>query len=430
MRWTSRCQIVVCVLLGVMIAGCPYERVVTLNTEPEGAEVIATSDLGLKYFPEQTTPLDYRFKFGENPSEGPLTYNVEFRLEGYEPKTVTITGKDYNQKRIDVELEREVVREVKRLEPVISERAGYTIEPRTVRAWAEDIEREVMAASHIVSLGDFQNILGMSISADGNTLVFSLAERVRDEMGNDKTVANLRSIQTKGGGITEITSGQWLDTSPVFGPDNYLFFASNRLRKRSMDIFRISSEKTSAIAVIRQTSNGINYQPSVANNGVIAFTYKPTYREKLTGSQQVWSLGGENQYPTQLREGEMPAISPDGTQIAYVGPDKQLWRVPINGQNPVQLTSTPVQKEGKKHPTWSPDGKYILYASDEGKDSKNEANYDIWMVCEDGTNTRQLTTNGSLDDFPVVSMDQEFIYFVSNRGFKEGIWRIPFPKPD
>jgi dipeptidyl aminopeptidase/acylaminoacyl peptidase len=327
------------------------------------------------------------------------------------------------------ELKPEVVREVERPEPKVTEE-GYTIEPRTVRAWVEDIEREAMAASHIVKLGDFQFILGMSISADGNTLVFSLAERLKDEKGDEKWLANLRSVQTTGGGITEITSGQWLDTSPVFTSNGYLFFASDRLRKRSMDIFRISSEKTGAIAVIRQTSEGVNYEPSVANNGVIAFTYKPIYPGKLPSSEQVWSLGGENQYPTQLREGSMPAISPDGTQIAYIGPDKQLWKVPINGQNPVQLMSTPIQKEGKKHPAWSPDGKYILYASDVGKDSKDESNYDIWMIREDGTNTRQLTTNGSVDDFPVVSPDQKYIYFVSNRGFKEGIWRIPFPVSD
>jgi len=123
----------------------------------------------------------------------------------------------------------------------------------------------------------------------------------------------------------------------------------------------------------------------------------------------------------------MPAISPDGKQIAYIGPDRQLWRVPINGQNPVLLTSGAAPKGGKRRPAWSPDGKYILYASDEGKDSKDEPNYDVWMMREDGTGVRQLTTNGSMDDYPVVSPDQKHIYFVSNRGFTEGIWRIPFP---
>ena len=122
----------------------------------------------------------------------------------------------------------------------------------------------------------------------------------------------------------------------------------------------------------------------------------------------------------------MPSISPDGTQIAYIGPDGQLWKVPVTGQNPVQLTNTP-GPGGKRNPSWSYDAEYILYASDEAKDSKGVPNYDIWIIREDGTGPRQLTTNGSLDDFPLASPDQKYVYFISNRGFKEGIWRIPFP---
>lgn len=445
MKPTNWYQVVTCVLLAALISGCGVVyRTVEFNADPGHAKVTVTSDLGDKTYRNAEMPLKHPFPFGDNPSEGPSMYTAEIHLQGYEPETVTFTKdseqydpgaitmnkKPKDEREFHVKLKREVVREIVKLVPVISEEVGYTIEPRTVRSWVEDIEREAMAASSIVKLGDLQSIAGMSISADGNTLVFSLAEEVKDEVGNEKRVASMRSIQVGGGGLTQITSGQWLDTFPTLSPDGYLLFCSNRLRKNSADIFRISTQQTGAIAVIRQTSEGINYQPSVASNGVIAFTYKPIYRGKLSGSEQVWSLGGENQYPTQLREGSMPAISPDGTQIAYIGPGKQLWKVPINGQNPVQLTSTPIQKDGKKHPAWSPDGKYILYASDVGKDSKDEANYDIWMIREDGTNTRQLTTNGSVDDFPVVSPDRKYIYFVSNRGFKEGIWRIPFPISD
>ena len=65
-----------------------------------------------------------------------------------------------------------------------------------------------------------------------------------------------------------------------------------------------------------------------------------------------------------------------------------------------------------------------------GRDSRSVANYDIWMIPAIGGVPRQLTTNGSDDDYPVVSPDQKHIYFVSNRGFREGIWRIPFPKVD
>ncbi|MBN1507449.1 MAG: PD40 domain-containing protein [Sedimentisphaerales bacterium] len=318
-------------------------------------------------------------------------------------------------------------REVQRLEPVVSEKAGYTVEPRTVRAWIEDIEREAMGASNIVKLGNNQSIGGIAISPDGSTLVFSVIETVRDELGNAKQVASIRSIKTEGGGITQVTSGQWLDAFPTFSSDDYVYFCSNRLRQHSPDIFRISSKQMGAVAVIRQTPEGSNYQPSVSAGGVIAFTYRPGYPG---GSNQVWTLGGESQYPTQLREGSMPTISPDGEQIVYIGPDGQLWKVPIHGQNPVLLTSSAIQIRGKKHPAWSPDGECILFASDEGKDSKNQPNYDIWMMREDGTGMRQLTTNGSVDDYPVVSPDGRYVYFVSNRGFMEGIWRIPFPQAD
>ncbi len=318
-------------------------------------------------------------------------------------------------------------RDVQRLEPVILEKEGYTVESRLVRAWVEDIEREAMGASNLMKLGDNQSIGGMTISPDGNTLVFSVIETVKDDQGQSKQVASIRSIRTEGSGVTQVTSGQWLDTFPTFGVEGYVFFSSNRLRRFNPDIFRVSSKQIGAIAVIRQTPEGSNYQPSVSRDGVIAFTYKPSY---FGGSDQVWTQGGENQYPTQLREGSMPAVSPDGTQIAYIGPDKQLWKVPINGQSPVVLTSSPVQLHGKQHPVWSPDGEFILYASDDGKDSKDKPNYDIWMMRADGTSVRQLTTNGSVDDYPVVSPDQKYVYFVSNRGFKEGIWRIPFPQGD
>jgi len=426
MRSINLFTLCVFVSLAIMVGGCPYERTVTIITIPSGADVIATSNQGLKYFPEGQTPLNYTFRFGQNPSEGPSSYNMDVELAGYESAEVAVAGTDFEQKEIYIELKPEVVREVKRLEPVISEGSGYTIEPRTVRAWVEDIEREGMAASSIIRLGDFQSVLGMAISNDGQTLVFSLGEVVKDEKGKEKRTANLRSVSTKGGGITEITSGQWLDISPSFSADGFLHFSSDRLRKQRRDLFRIYSERTSGIAVIRQTSEGYNYQPSVSNTGVLAFTYKPSYRGNLSSSSQIWTLGGENQYPTQLREGAMPAMSPDGTQIAFIAPDRQLWRIPINGQNPVQLTNT-ISPKGKRHPAWSPDGQYILYASDEGKDSKDEPNYDIWMIGQDGTSPLQLTTNGSVDDFPVVSPDQKHIYFCSNRGFKEGIWRIPFP---
>ncbi len=419
-------------------------RTGTFRTDPVGAYVTIVSDKGVKEPLGKTTEsgLAYALGFRSDPAKGPTSYNVDFQLEGYQPSTIAITrdNEQFDPKTVTatkgddktdfrIELRRELVREIPILIPTITPQ-GYTIEAGTARAWVEDIEREAMGPSNIVRLAKGQSIFGMSISADGASLVFSLAEVVVDDRGNRKNVASMRSIPTRGGGVTQVTSGQWSDSSPTVTAEGNLYFCSDRLREKKLDIFRVPIGKTGAITVIHQTAEGINYQPSVAPNGVIAYTYMPLYQNASIGSNQVWTLGGENQYPTQLREGSMAAASPDGKQIAYIGSDGQLWKMPVNGQNPVQLTSSAVQKGGKRHPTWSPDGQYILYASDEGRDRDNLPNYDIWMMREDGTAVRQLTTNGSIDDYPVVSPDQKHVYFVSNRGFKEGIWRIPFPASD
>jgi Tol biopolymer transport system component len=54
-----------------------------------------------------------------------------------------------------------------------------------------------------------------------------------------------------------------------------------------------------------------------------------------------------------------PELSPDGRHVAFVALN-QLWEMEI-GHKPVALTNTPW---AKATPTWSPDGKYLAYASD------------------------------------------------------------------
>jgi Tol biopolymer transport system component len=405
-------------------------RTIRIGSTPTGADVRSTPERqGPRDFLLGQTPLVHTFVFGGD-GDGPATYNLEFKKPGFEPKTVVVK-RDETAAAIDVTLDREMVRDVEKLVVVVSDERGYTLERRTVRAWVEDIEREGLAASNLVRIGDNQSVLGMTVAPDGNVLYFALGEQVKDERGRERMVANLRAITATGGGLTQVTSGQWLDASPTVSSDGqFLVFNSNRIQLDRPDIFRISTAKTGGIAVLRQTSDGANYQPSTAAGGVIAFTYKPRYQGRSSGEAQIWTLGGEAGYPTQLRGGSMPAVSPSGREIAFVGDDKQLWVMPVGGQNPVQLTSDAIGKDGKRNPAWSPDGRYIVFASDVGRDGRNVANYDIWLIPARGGVPQQLTTNGSDDDFPVVSPDRKHIYFVSNRGFREGIWRIPFPKAD
>jgi TolB protein len=66
---------------------------------------------------------------------------------------------------------------------------------------------------------------------------------------------------------------------------------------------------------------------------------------------------------------------------------------------------------------WTPDGK-IVYASRTGE------NWDLWMANNDGSETRQLTTDAYIDHHPTVSANGRYIVFQSNRSGARNIWRI------
>jgi len=142
---------------------------------------------------------------------------------------------------------------------------------------------------------------------------------------------------------------------------------------------------------------------------------------------QTWRIGADGSLPTQLKEGCWPKASPTGRQILYCGYDSKLgkrkiWVMDVDGTNQTQLTTETTSRDW--HPSWSPDGGKIVFASNSGKDSNGKRNFDIWVMNADGSDLTQLTTNGSTDLMPRYSPDGKYIYFLSNRGLHWDIWRM------
>ena len=80
-----------------------------------------------------------------------------------------------------------------------------------------------------------------------------------------------------------------------------------------------------------------------------------------------------------------PALSLDGTKLAYVQLDKRegnIYAVTIPGGTPVKVTTSQFQDE---KPVWGPDDETIFFVSFD----KEFAN--IWSVKQDGTDLKQLT---------------------------------------
>ena len=115
-----------------------------------------------------------------------------------------------------------------------------------------------------------------------------------------------------------------------------------------------------------------------------------------------------------------PAVSPDGTKIAFISADpggvNQVFVINADGTGRRQVThgSSPAQD-----PAWAPDNRGITFAANTfGIDGQTDL--EIWKVVINGTNQIPLTANPLSETSPAWSPDGERIAFV--RG--ADVWTI------
>jgi tol-pal system beta propeller repeat protein TolB len=174
--------------------------------------------------------------------------------------------------------------------------------------------------------------------------------------------------------------------------------------------------------------------------------------------------GAAEQRLTTAREGCFePAVSPDGTEIAYVCSkegDPEIYVMRADGTSERRITAF---HQEDREPRWSPDGKWLTFISNrEGReryyavrpdgtqlrelsggavksderelawspDSKKvalverlpDAKSRIWVVSVEGGEPVALTDGKSRDDMPAWSPDGKYLVFVAERGGDVDLW--------
>jgi TolB protein len=115
-----------------------------------------------------------------------------------------------------------------------------------------------------------------------------------------------------------------------------------------------------------------------------------------------------------------PAISPNGSMIAYSSRQNSYWDLYLlnltNGQTTRLTDSAPY----KAHPSWSPDGQWLAYESYENN------NFDVYIisVTDPSQPVIQLTNDPAADTSPAWLPQEpgDKIAFVSNRTGRPQIW--------
>ena len=119
-----------------------------------------------------------------------------------------------------------------------------------------------------------------------------------------------------------------------------------------------------------------------------------------------------------------PSWSSDGKRIAFVSDrdghvdangwlTAEIYVMDADGGNPQNLTNNP---SDDRTPSWSPDGKRIVFSSDRDMEGGEAAhNVEIYVMDADGKNQERLTNNPDEDKDPSWSPDGKRIAFSAKR---------------
>jgi serine/threonine protein kinase/Tol biopolymer transport system component len=145
------------------------------------------------------------------------------------------------------------------------------------------------------------------------------------------------------------------------------------------------------------------------------------YTARAAGTQDLWIVnqdGSDNRQLTfNTRSNFSPAVAPDNRQIVFVSDRAggfSLWKMNADGGNQTQLTAAPGTAAS---PVWTLDGKWIVY---QFGDSSGKST--VWKISSDGGAPIQLTEKVSAK--PTMSPDGEFFACVYEDAGPNGAYKI------
>lgn len=413
------------------------ETAVHIRSNVEAADVLVDGEL------IGQTPLTMTADFARRDGDAQWnTHAIEVRKEGYRwerpgqvappgdtrPFVVTLTYALAQEGAVDAELQ--PVRYYWTPLPEYKfDACGMHLVEELVLSQVGDTELEPLVQSVTrMTDRDFGEMVNtrLWIATAAQELVYSLPI---NRQGDATGFANL--WRQDGLAMTRLTDGPYVDIeASVTADGKYVYFSSNRLCPKKYNVWRAESVGQGGFMKVTDSpTSKCDIEPMASPDGT-----RIVYTSFLQGVDppQIWMANADGTLPTQLRVGRSPTWSPDGRQILYVTQDdkgvRQIWVMNADGSSPTQLSFGEYEHE---HPVWTPDGERVVYASNEGMNGDGVRNYDIWIMDKTGTDRTQLTVNGSCDKRPAVSPDGKYIYFLSNRGAKRQldrdcwqIWRI------
>ncbi|HEX8251275.1 MAG TPA: winged helix-turn-helix domain-containing protein [Pyrinomonadaceae bacterium] len=185
------------------------------------------------------------------------------------------------------------------------------------------------------------------------------------------------------------------------------------------DIFTISEDGSERKQLTSDASAEIS--PKLSADGRFLI-----FMSNRTGQMDVWRADANGTNTKQLTTNgnvKDSVISPDGETVFYLVQDSEsmvetLWRVSINGENPVKLTD-----RATRSPRISPDGKTVACYISNFETNKMM----LALVSAETGEVLKYPATPQSDDIPFLdwSKDGENLFVVLQRGKPFSLWKLP-----
>ena len=284
-------------------------------------------------------------------------------------------------------------------------------------------------------------------SSDGKQLIF---QSTRDGRGCDQ----IYSMNVDGSNLKMISNGEGRTTCSYFFPGaKRILYSSTHLGDKqcppkpdftrgyvwavypSFDVFSAKPDGSD----LKQLTNtpGYDAETTITRDGK-----KLVFTSMRDGDLDIYSMDADGKnikrLTNELGYDGGPFWSYDGKQIVYrahhpktdeakadytsllkqnlIRPTVlEIWVMNADGSNKRQVTSNGKANFG---PYFFPDGKRIIFASNIDEPNPRSRNFDLYQINVDGTGLERITFSDAFDGFPMFSPDGKKLVFASNRNAK------------
>jgi len=231
-------------------------------------------------------------------------------------------------------------------------------------------------------------------------------------------------MQNDGSNVRRLTNHPAFDSYPVFSPDGtQIAFQSNREDEHGEVYLKNLNDDSPPKRITHSGGMGLVSKCwSADGTQMVLYTNE-------NGKDQIL-LADVDPFPARTVLSDdaadlgFPRVSRDGKQILYEAraPDRSLELRLTDLESKQTRTIFKTEADGQAgfhlHPSWSPDNSLIAFST------RVNGNSEIVSVKTDGTNLKNLTNNGALDEDPVFSPDGNEIVFARDIYGKSQLYRM------